>query len=155
MILFQMESYQTTQKFLVITYINSHWSPQMQSNIENVASDLTLHWIYCNVYTVCAKSVQKKIEKLVQKYHFLKRYTIMKRKMDYWEEFSSFISHLPILKETAAIFRLKSGGKNLLTEDYDLNLSSYYDSAKACSSLTICDLNNVSTGLKSEHFYII
>ena len=80
MIFFQMESYQTTQKFLVITYINSHWSPQMQSDIENVASDLTLHWIYCNVYTVCTKSVQKKIEKLVQRYYFLKRYTIMKRK---------------------------------------------------------------------------
>ena len=70
MILFQMESYQTTQKFLVITYINSHWSPQMQSDIENVASDLTLHWIYCNVYTVCTKGVQKKIEKLGSKVLF-------------------------------------------------------------------------------------
>ena len=52
------------------------------------------------------------------------------------------------LKRTAAVFKLKSGGKNLATEDYATNLCNYFDSAKYCSTLTIGDLNNVLIGLK-------
>ena len=56
------------------------------------------------------------------------------------------------LKQTAAVFQLKSGGKNLTTEDYATNLCSYFDSAKSCSTLTMGDLNNVLTGLKGGYY---
>ena len=47
------------------------------------------------------------------------------------------------LKRTAAVFKLKSAGKNLATEDYATNLINYFDSAKSCSTLTIGNLNNM------------
>ena len=54
------------------------------------------------------------------------------------------------LKRTASVFRLKIGGKNLATDDYAANLCKYFDSAKACSTLTLGDLTNVLTGLKGK-----
>ena len=47
------------------------------------------------------------------------------------------------LKETAEVFRLKKGGKNLATKDYAKHLMEYLDDTKNMASLTISDLNNV------------
>ena len=67
------------------------------------------------------------------------------------------------LKRTASVFKLKSGCKDLTTEDYAINLCKYFDCSKSHSTLTIRDLNNVLTGLKGElkstcdfpkHFFI-
>ena len=52
------------------------------------------------------------------------------------------------LNRTAAVFKLKSGGKHLATEDYATNLCNYFDSAKSCNTLTIGELNNVLIVLK-------
>ena len=54
------------------------------------------------------------------------------------------------IKKAASVFKLKSGGKNLSTEDYATNLKNYFDNAKSCNTLTMGDLKNVLNGLKGK-----
>jgi hypothetical protein len=47
------------------------------------------------------------------------------------------------LKPTNAVFRLKKNYRNLPTEEYVDNLSTYLSNARSCKTLTIQDLSNV------------
>ena len=51
------------------------------------------------------------------------------------------------LKETAAVFRLKRGGKKLETEEYATNLMQYLDDSKNIASLTMADLLSRTPGV--------
>lgn len=51
------------------------------------------------------------------------------------------------LKRTAAVFRLRKDYRNLSTEEYVENLSSYLSIARCCSQTTIGDLRNVIHGI--------
>ena len=54
------------------------------------------------------------------------------------------------LKPTNAVFRLKKNYKNLSTNEYADNLSTYLSSARSCKTLTIQDLSNVIHGIAAK-----
>ena len=61
------------------------------STFENVALDIMLQWIFCNVYPQSYKTVKKKVYDLLQEYHKIKDYIKSKRKDTYWTGCHKFI----------------------------------------------------------------
>ena len=54
------------------------------------------------------------------------------------------------LKPTAPVFRLERKSKNLPTQEYAENLTSYLDKARCIKTLTLLDLKHVLTGLTAQ-----
>ena len=51
---------------------------------------MTYYWILCNVYTICHKSVSKKLNDLWDNYKKLKKYTISKKGATYLQRLHDF-----------------------------------------------------------------
>ena len=54
-----------------LTVNNEHTG---KSNVTDVASDIILHWISCNIYTMTCRSVVKKLETIIGTYRNLKKH---------------------------------------------------------------------------------
>ena len=46
---------------------------QQGANIKNLATDVMNHWISCYVYTNTLKSVRQKLQKVWERYNYLKK----------------------------------------------------------------------------------
>ena len=57
------------------------------------------------------------------------------------------------LKETSSVFQIRSGGKNLLTQDYADNLCQYLDDSSVVSTLSMSDFNNVLTAMHGMYMF--
>ena len=60
------------------------------NNLVDVCSDVMLHWVLCNVYTVTQKAVFTKLEQIVETYQNLKKYPRKKRKDAYFKNIENF-----------------------------------------------------------------
>ena len=54
------------------------------------------------------------------------------------------------IKRSSSVFRLKRGGKNLTSDEYAKNLSTYFDNPHSQTAITVADLQNVLLALNQE-----
>ena len=53
-------------------------------NSREVAMDLKLHWIYCNVYPLTVNAIKKRNDSIFDEYTYLMRVSNDKKKDTYW-----------------------------------------------------------------------
>ena len=56
----------------------------------DVASDIMLHWISCNIYTMTCKSVVNKLEATIETYKNLKKHPLAKRGKTFYMKLKQF-----------------------------------------------------------------
>ena len=79
----------TTSQVLAY-YLTMNKNNVKTNNLVDVCSDVMLHWVLCNVYTVTQKVVLTKLEQLVETYSNLKKYPRKKRKDTYFQNIENF-----------------------------------------------------------------
>ena len=62
-------------------------------NSREVAMDLKLHWIYCNVYPLTVNAIKKRNDSIFDEYTYLMRVSNDKKKDTYWNWYSLFINN--------------------------------------------------------------
>lgn len=93
-------------------------------------------------------------EEEIKRYLHFNKDDDMKNKRMYDEARYARLSCMS-LKPTATVFRLKRNNKNLATEEYAENLSSYLNNARCCKTITMEDLSNVMHGIIGRSMDVI
>ena len=62
-------------------------------NSREVAIDLKLQWIYCNVYPLTVNAIKKRIDSIFDEYTYLMKVSNNKKKDTYWNRYSVFINN--------------------------------------------------------------
>lgn len=77
--------------------------PKKNLGILNIAKDLVLHWVYCNIYTIKIDHVEVQVEKLIKEYTRLKNYPKKKRGPKFYKDLSDFKTQLGSLMDIKVI----------------------------------------------------
>ena len=65
-------------------YVVEKQKGQHKNPYAEVASDLMLQWIYCNIYTISEKHVKKQVRKLHDRFFKLNKVKVIKRKTTFY-----------------------------------------------------------------------
>ena len=71
-------------------------------NSSEVAMDLKLKWIYCNVYPLTVNAVKKRIDCIFDKYLYLMKMSNNKKKETYCNQYFVFINNQTSIRDTIA-----------------------------------------------------
>ena len=74
----------------LLTLKSKQWGKQ-QGNATLVSKDIKLHWVYCNVYTLSVRQIKRKVDRMYERYDYLKKVSNNKKKGTYWTKYSEFI----------------------------------------------------------------
>ena len=64
-------------------------------NSREVAMDLKLQWIYCNVYPLTVNAIKQRIDSIFDEYTYLMEVSNDEKKDTYWNRYSVFINNQP------------------------------------------------------------
>ena len=93
---YKNEKYLTSCCFLWRTpYLMADFQPQAKehagkNNVTEVASDIILQWISCNICTMTCRSVVNKLEAKIETYRNLKKYPFAKRRTTFYMKLKQF-----------------------------------------------------------------
>ena len=71
-------------------------------NSREVAIDLKLQWIYCNVYPLTVNAIKKRIDSIFDEYTYLMQVSNDKKKDTYWSQYSVFVNNQPSICDIIA-----------------------------------------------------
>ena len=62
--------------------------------VHEIAMDIYLEWVFCNVYPQSCVNIRRKLNALFDEYTRLKDYVHTKKKIAYWNDYKKFIASL-------------------------------------------------------------
>ena len=65
--------------------------------VHEIAMDIYLEWVFCNVYPQSCVNIRRKLNALFDEYTRLKDYVHTKKKIAYWNDYKKFIASLSSL----------------------------------------------------------